>query len=172
MNQELSPIISAADAVLLAEQPGVVIVDTRTGTAGKASYESEHLQGAVFVDMDTELADIKEDVAVGGRHPLPVPVAFWDVLKRLGITPSSHVLVYDDKNASNAAARFWWMLKSIGHAKVQVINGGLQAALAASFKTSAGVEQIAPVEGEWNTSWQLPIAELAEVDKASVENSA
>ena len=109
MEKNLSPIISAADAMLLAQQPGVVVIDARTGANAKAVYESGHLAGAVFVDMDKELADIKENAALGGRHPLPVPTQFWEVLKRLGITPSTHVLVYDDKNASNAAARFWWI---------------------------------------------------------------
>jgi thiosulfate/3-mercaptopyruvate sulfurtransferase len=50
-------------------------------------------------------------------------------LTKLGITNSSHVVIYDDKNGANAAAaRFWWMLRSIGHEKVQVLNGGLQQA--------------------------------------------
>jgi thiosulfate/3-mercaptopyruvate sulfurtransferase len=48
-------------------------------------------------------------------------------LTKLGITNSSHVVIYDDKNGANAAARFWWMLRAIGHEKVQVLNGGLQA---------------------------------------------
>ena len=172
MEKTLSPIISAADAMLLAQQPGIVFVDARAGATAKTIYESGHLEGAVFVDMDEELADIKENAALGGRHPLPIPTKFWEVLNRLGITPSSHVLVYDDKNASNAAARFWWMLTSIGHAKVQVIDGGLQAAIATGFKTSMGITKVVPVEAAWNTLWQLPVADLAEVDKASEQNSA
>ena len=172
MDKTLSPITSAADAMLLAQQPGVVVVDARTGANAKAIYESRHLAGAVFVDMDKELADIKENAALGGRHPLPVPTEFWEVLKRLGINPSSHVLVYDDKNASNAAARFWWMMRSIGHAKVQVIDGGLQAALAAGLPTGSGIEKVGPVDAEWQNSWQLPLADLTEVDKASTENTA
>jgi len=54
-------------------------------------------------------------------------------LGSLGITPQSHVIVYDDKAGANPAARFWWMLKASGHEKVQVLNGGLQAA------TNAGI---------------------------------
>jgi thiosulfate/3-mercaptopyruvate sulfurtransferase len=50
-------------------------------------------------------------------------------LTELGISANKHIIIYDDKNGSNAAARFWWMLKSVGHEKVQVLNGGLQMAI-------------------------------------------
>ena len=50
-------------------------------------------------------------------------------MTRLGITLVTHIVVYDDKSGANSAARLWWMLKSIGHQHVQVLDGGLQAAI-------------------------------------------
>jgi len=43
-------------------------------------------------------------------------------LGSIGISAETHVVIYDDKKGANAAARFWWMLKSVGHKKVQVLN--------------------------------------------------
>ena len=171
MDQTLPPIIPAQDALLLAGKPGVIIIDTRTGDGVKTRYAAEHLEGALFVDLDSELADIKPDAADGGRHPLPEPAQFAAVLGQLGISPESHVLIYDDKNASSAAARFWWMLRSIGHRKVQVIDGGMNAAIAAGFKTSNIVPSPAAVDTLGDASWELPLAGLAEVETASVEGT-
>lgn len=145
MDQPLAPIIAPEEALRLSGSESVVIVDARTGEAARARYTADHLEGALFVDLDTELADIKPDAAAGGRHPLPDPEKFIDVLNRLGISPSHNVLVYDDKNATSAAARFWWMLRAIGHQKVQVIDGGMQAAIRAGFSTNNKVPQPAPL---------------------------
>ncbi len=172
MEQSYSSIIDAEEAVSFAAQPGVIIVDTRTGPGAGERYATEHLDGALFVDLDTALAEIGTDAAKGGRHPLPKPAKFGEVLNQLGISLDSHVLVYDDKNASSAAARFWWMLRSMGHEKVQVIDGGMQAAIEAGFKTSNTVSKAKLVNTDWPVSWQLPLADITDVKKASADRSA
>ena len=73
---------------------------------------------------------------------MPALQDFTTLLGRLGITPQSHVIVYDDKGAANPAARFWWMLKAIGHQKVQVLNGGLQAATAARLNITTVIPEM------------------------------
>ncbi len=55
-------------------------------------------------------------------------VDFGKTLGEAGISPVTHVVAYDDKGGANAASRFWWMLKAAGHEKVQVLDGGIQAA--------------------------------------------
>jgi len=88
-----------------------------------ATYQSGHIPGAVFVDLDQDLAG---SPGVAGRHPLPDPSAFAATLGGLGIEPSTHVVVYDDAGG-RIAARLWWMLRAIGHERVQVLDGGYQA---------------------------------------------
>jgi thiosulfate/3-mercaptopyruvate sulfurtransferase len=61
-------------------------------------------------------------------------------LTDLGISKDKHIVIYDDKNGSNASARFWWMLKSVGHEKVQVLNGGLNQAKIKNFPMSSEIE--------------------------------
>ena len=85
-------------------------------------YESGHIPGAVFVDLDHDLAAPPD---IDGRHPLPDVSTFASTLGRLGITPDSDVVVYDDV-AGRYAARMWWMLWSIGHHRVRLLDGGYQ----------------------------------------------
>jgi thiosulfate/3-mercaptopyruvate sulfurtransferase len=122
------PIIQAAELKTIYHRDNLVIVDASNGKDALLKYEESHLDGALFVDMNTQLADIKKDLSDGGRHPLPKIEDFAEVLTSLGISTTSHIVIYDDKNCSNAAARFWWMLQSVGHKKVQVLDGGFQAA--------------------------------------------
>lgn len=90
---------------------------------GRTTYESGHIPGAVFVDLDEELTGPPGD---NGRHPLPEVANFAAFLGRLGIDPDTRVVAYDDV-AGRIAARLWWMLRSIGHDHVQVLDGGYQA---------------------------------------------
>lgn len=164
-----SPIIQATELLQLYTSENLLIVDARNGINAKENYEEKHLEGAIFVDLDSQLAEINEDVSVGGRHPLPKLENFLKTLSNLGISKESHVVIYDDKNGSNAAARFWWMLKSIGHEKVQVLNGGIQEAERINFPTSSGKAPIIKRKSEiYKTDhWKLKIADLEEVEKVS-----
>jgi 3-mercaptopyruvate sulfurtransferase SseA len=151
----MSPIIEVEELLALTGRSQVLLFDAGNGAAARANYEKEHLRGAIFVDMDTELSGPKNDISVGGRHPLPDKDAFAATLTRLGVSKNSHIVIYDDKNGANAAARFWWMLKAAGHENVQVLNGGFQEAKKMGFpmesglgfeaKKTAGVAEISPI---------------------------
>jgi thiosulfate/3-mercaptopyruvate sulfurtransferase len=171
MSQNISPIIHPTELLKLHQTENLVLVDASNSKNAKANFDEKHLDGALFVDLNTQLADIKEDVSQGGRHPLPTMERFSETLAALGISPQSHVVIYDDQNGSNAAARFWWMLKSIGHDKVQVLDGGIQGAVKAGFPTSSEISipnQSAPYKIE---KWNLPLADMAEVEKVSQDKN-
>lgn len=168
MNKAISPIISASDLVLLSASSEVVLIDSRFG---KANYDAIHLKGAFHVDLNSQLSDIKADFANGGRHPLPTATRFSELLSSLGISPSTHVVVYDDKNGANAAARFWWMMKSVGHEKIQVLDGGMDAAIKAGYPLSSEVEKT-PIKGIYKVDqWKLRISDIQEIDKVSEEKN-
>ena len=116
---ELSRLLGRAELVLLdaSYQLG------RPGW-GREQFRQAHLPGAVFVDVDTELAAPVAPGTVGGRHPLPDPAAFQAAMRRAGVGPDSHVVAYD-QSGSLAAARLWWLLRHHGHDAVQVLDGGL-----------------------------------------------
>ena len=145
--------------------PNTVIIDARGGPDAQTRYDSGHITGAYFADLETDLSTKKKNAAEGGRHPLPDVAAFGAFLGKLGITPDTHVIVYDDKGGANAAARLWWMMKSIGHTHVDLINGGLQAMV----KTGAVLSSALPEYQYGNpypaASWKLPLATIDNVAK-------
>ena len=161
------PLIEATELQAFIHDDFVVLIDIRTGPNAKEAYEMNHLKGALFVDLDTDLAEIHENPAQGGRHPLPEIGKFTHFLGQLGISPEKRVIVYDDKSGANAAARFWWMLKALGHENVQVINGGLQAALLCDLPCSSGFEQAKHTGVYPAQHWILNRVTLSEVEKAT-----
>ncbi len=172
MKQQLSPLITATELIKLHQTSSIILIDTSNGKNAYDNYLESHLQGALFIDLNTQLADIKEDVSFGGRHPLPSLEQFSKVLSDLGITPESHVVVYDDKNGANASARFWWMMKAVGHEKVQVLNGGKSTAEGAGFALTKGIEKVEKVGLYPITNWQLPQVTMDEVEKATTNPNA
>src|SRR5690606_2105613 len=63
-------------------------------------------------------------------------------------------------------ARFWWMLKAIGHSKIQVLNGGLDAAVKAGFSISDKENAIVATDPYPAQPWVLPLALIEEVEEA------
>ena len=165
MTHNFSPIIKPQELLVLKQTIPFVLVDARSGA--KEKYAASHLEGAFHVDLNNDLADIKPDAADGGRHPLPYFPHFNQVLSELGISPDSHVVIYDDKNGANAAARFWWMLKSVGHDAVRVLDGGMDAAIRAGYPLSNQAPKRVISNDYQANAWQLPTADIAEVDKAT-----
>ncbi|WP_026677733.1 sulfurtransferase [Fictibacillus gelatini] len=88
---------------------------------GRNEFEAGHITGAIYVDLEQDLSGKKH--AHGGRHPLPDMDEFIKKLGEWGIDETKTVVMYDDNNGSNAA-RFWWMLKYVGHEKAYVLQGG------------------------------------------------
>ncbi|GGM09343.1 sulfurtransferase [Streptomyces fumigatiscleroticus] len=107
---------------------------------GRAAYEAGHLPGAVFVDLDRELAGPPGE---RGRHPLPDLKEFGAAMRRAGVSAGTPVVVYDGGQGW-AAARAWWLLRWTGHPDVRVLDGGLPAWQGA-LETSVP----APAEGDF-----------------------
>ena len=160
-------IIKAGAVRQMLEDEKTVIVDARGGPDALERFRSAHLAHAVFADLETDLSEKQSNAAHGGRHPLPAPAAFGKLLGKLGINADSRVLVYDDKNGANAAARFWWMLKATGHKDVLVISGGLDAIRENGLPISKGVPKPANAPEYPFTEWTLPLATADQVAEAA-----
>lgn len=168
--QRIVPIIEASALLELYKNEALVVIDASQGKYAQENYEKKHLDRALRVDLNTQLSNIKENVANGGRHPLPTIESFSATLGNLGITDQSHIVIYDDKNGANAAARFWWMLKAIGHQKVQVLNGGIERAEKIGVPTNDAVVQPKTSKKYKASHWKLPIADMFEVEQHSEDN--
>ncbi|MBI1228033.1 MAG: sulfurtransferase [Bacteroidetes bacterium] len=163
----MKPIISATELFSLRNNLDLVLIDARSGPSANERYLEQHLDEAIWVDLETDLAEKSADATNGGRHPLPSPQHFNQLLAQWGIRPESHVVVYDDKNGANAAARFWWMAKAIGQERVQVLDGGMAAAIAEGYPVTSGEKTRIPVERPKAEAWLLPTANIQEVEKAA-----
>ncbi|WP_128374888.1 sulfurtransferase [Streptomyces cavernae] len=127
----MNAIISASElASALAGPNPPVLLDVRwqLSTAGapfdgRAAYAEAHLPGAVYVDLDTELAG---PPGVKGRHPLPDMEVFGAAMRAAGVSADRDVVAYDQGHGWGAA-RAWWLLGWTGHPSVRVLDGGLAA---------------------------------------------
>lgn len=165
------PIISSKQLKNLSTE-NLSILDARVGKDAHQNYLDKHIQGARFVDLDKDLAEIGEDAAFGGRHPLPSLEKFGETISRLRISEDAHVVIYDDKNGANAAARVWWMLKSFGVKNVQILDGGFREAEKEGLKFSAGEETFEKSKIIDRREWLLPISNLEDVENELTSNSA
>jgi thiosulfate/3-mercaptopyruvate sulfurtransferase len=93
---------------------------------GRAAHAAGHLPGAVYVDLDRELAATPGTPGTAGRHPLPDPAVFGAAMRRAGVSARRPVVVYDGGQGWGAA-RAWWLLRWTGHPYVRVLDGGLPA---------------------------------------------
>ena len=89
--------------------------------AGEQAYLSSHLPGAAYAHLERDLSDMTP--SGDGRHPWPPVRQMADRLARWGIGPTAQVIVYDDGDGA-IAARMWFLLRTLGHEKVAVLDGG------------------------------------------------
>ncbi|WP_156758384.1 sulfurtransferase [Actinokineospora pegani] len=142
------PLVSTSDLSTALGGPNPpAVLDTRWslgGPPGREAHAAGHVPGAVFVDLDTELA-APAGTGVGGRHPLPEPADLQRVLRAAGVRAGAPVVVYDADNGS-VAARAWWLLRWAGHTDVAVLDGGFAAWVADGGAVSA--EAVRPGAGD------------------------
>ncbi len=145
----------------LTDTSRVLLVDVRWALAGSdhAGYLAGHLPGAVFCDLDVELAAAPGD---GGRHPLPSVAQLADLMRRLGVVPGRDVVVYDG-GAGGAAARAWWCLRWAGHTDVRVLDGGLAAWQAVGGPVVAGDVHPEPAEVVVVREGSMPVVDVEQV---------
>lgn len=163
---KISPIISAEELASL-DRENVVIVDAGSGGSAYEKYLEEHIDGALYVDLNNDLAAISKNSKDGGRHPLPSLEKFAEVLQHLGIGKNTHVIIYDNKNASIAASRFWWMLRSVGIENVQVLNGGIQMAKEKGLLLNSNKVEPKTADKISTQDWKLPRVDLNFVEQHS-----
>ncbi|UKJ64043.1 sulfurtransferase [Cellulosimicrobium cellulans] len=132
-------LVAAPDlAEALAGDRPPVVLDVRWAlgiTDGREQHRAGHVPGAVYVDLETELAAPPSPAA--GRHPLPDPADLQAAARRWGVRGDRPVVVYDAVGGTSAA-RAWWLLRWAGHHDVRILDGGLAAWQAAGHALDEG----------------------------------
>jgi len=141
----LKPLVNAATLAAHLGDPGWIPVDCRfdlaSPGAGRAAYRQGHIPGARYAHLDDDLAAPPR--SGDGRHPLPEPAVFAARLAAWGISDDSTVVAYD-AGAGTIAARLWWMMGWLGHARVHVLDGGLGAWQAEGLNLQSGTPEWRP----------------------------
>ncbi len=138
----MHPLIKATE--LNASLKDVLIFDCRATLGnldkGLEDFNAGHIPGAVHADLDSDLSCAPGD---GGRHPLPQREALEAKFRAWGIDSHSHLICYDQNNGA-FAARFWWLARWLGHACVQILDGGLDAWTSYDYPTEMASTERAP----------------------------
>jgi thiosulfate/3-mercaptopyruvate sulfurtransferase len=146
-------------AAELTTGPAAVLLDVRWrlgGPPGLDSYRAGHLPGAVFADLDRDLAG---PPGAAGRHPLPDTAAFQAAMRSAGVGNGRPVVVYDDGD-STVAGRGWWTLRYFGHENVRVLDGGYRAWVRAGLAVTTA--EPAPVTGDFTARpGHMPVLDAA-----------
>lgn len=141
-----------------------VVLDVRWSLAvpdGRPAFLAGHIPGAVFVDLDHELAD--HSASGQGRHPLPSEAAFTDAMRGWGLHDGDRVVVTDD-SGNQASARAWWLLRHAGVDDVRMLDGGNVAWAAAGHPLEAG--ETTPERGDATAHFGgMPVIDLEEAGR-------
>ncbi|WP_405813792.1 sulfurtransferase [Streptomyces sp. NBC_01390] len=146
MSARVTTTVSELRELLVSDRPPVVL-DVRWALGdphGRDHYADGHIPGAVYVDLDTELAAPASPEV--GRHPLPDLAELQSAARRWGIRDGQAVVVHDDLG-NTAAARAWWLLRHAGVTDVTLLDGALGAWRAAGLPLETGVPT-APAPGD------------------------
>ncbi len=118
--------------------------------AGEIAWLQGHVPGAGYAHLDRDLSDparraVQRDATASGagRHPWPAAAAFVAKLGQWGITASHQVVAYDDGDGA-IAARLWFLLRSLGHDRVAVLDGGWARWTALGLPVDSQVRAPAP----------------------------
>ncbi|MGE5768676.1 MAG: sulfurtransferase [Betaproteobacteria bacterium] len=121
-------LVDAATLRAHLDDPAWLVVDVRhqlaDPTQGERAYAEGHIPGAFFLHCDRDLSGPPS--GSNGRHPLPDPLRLAARLGEIGVGPQTQVVAYDDAQGM-IAGRLWWLLRWLGHDRVALLDGGLQA---------------------------------------------
>ncbi len=181
-------LVPAPELAAALDRDDLCLVDCRhvlaggDADAGERAWRESHLPGAGHAHLDRDLSDHRKSASCG-RHPLPDAADFSRALVRLGVTPNVQVVAYDAGDGAMAAARFWWLMRLLGHRRVAVLDGGVARwqALGLPMESTSPVLEPGAYVGEFDPRAvattdevlaQLPAAPGALIDARSPERYA
>ncbi len=160
---DFSPLIDASELQNRVNEPDLRVIDCRfdlmNPQAGRLAWLDGHIPGAVYADLDQDLAGPVGEHT--GRHPLPEADTACETFGRLGIDSRSTVVVYDS-GSGGIAARAWWLLHWLGHKRVALLDGGFAAWVEQGYALETGTSDVEPrkFNGTANSALVITTAEI------------
>ena len=107
--------------------------DPYIAVPGRSSFETAHIPGADFLDIQGEFSDN----ATRLRFMMPQVAELEAAFGRHGIGASARVVLYSI-GTMMWATRFWWMLKALGFDGAAVLDGGFDKWLSEGLPVEHG----------------------------------
>lgn len=127
------------------QDPNTVVLDATLPPVGvtppvdtRSRYLARHIPSAVFFDIDEH-----SDHSTSLPHMLPSAEVFSRSMSALGIGDGMTIVVYEQEGVYSAP-RALWMLRTFGAQNVYLLNGGLNAWIAAGLPTETDEVRRAP----------------------------
>src|SRR3984957_19769167 len=135
----MNPLVEPAWLAARLHEPNTIVLDATLPPVGvvppidtHARYLARHIPGAIFFDIDAN-----SDHTTPLPHMLPTAEVFAQSMSALGISDTATIVVYEQEGVFSAP-RARWMLRTFGVPDVYILNGGLNAWLAANLPTESG----------------------------------
>ena len=135
----MNPLVDPAWLAARLQDPNIIILDATLPPVGvtppvdtHSRYLARHIPGAIFFDIDQH-----SDHTTPLPHMLPTPEVFAQSMSALGIDSNATIVIYEQEGVFSAP-RARWMLRTFGAISVHILNGGLNAWLAANLPTESG----------------------------------
>lgn len=141
----MNPLVEPSWLAARLQDGSTVVLDATLPPVGVAPpvdthgrYLAKHIPGATFFDIDEH-----SDHSTSLPHMLPTPEVFSRSMSALGISDDATIVIYEQEGVFSAP-RAWWMLRTFGARNVHILNGGLNAWIAAGLPTESGEVHRAP----------------------------
>lgn len=99
----------------------------------RAEWRALRIPGAQFLDLD----EVASAHTLGLKHMMPSPETFAKACEDFGVSPDSHVVIYDSHGIFSSP-RALYMFRAFGHALSSILDGGLPAWIAYGCPTETG----------------------------------
>jgi thiosulfate/3-mercaptopyruvate sulfurtransferase len=121
------------DCTTYLEPPPPGSDDPYIAVPGRSSFETAHIPGADFLDLQGEFSDTTARL----RFMMPPVEQLETAFGRHGIGKGARVVLYSI-GTMMWATRFWWMLKALGFDGAAVLDGGFDKWLAGDRPVERG----------------------------------
>ena len=140
--------------------------DLSDKNAGSQMYNMEHVEGAIYWDLEKDLSDMSSD---NGRHPMISKEKMTSLVQEAGLNLEDFIVIYD-QGAAPFALRAYFLLEWAGFKNIFVSRSGFE-----ELKSKLPVSKIEPVLThtttipQWKNSKLLTMDEVRQVVAEEIE---